>query len=57
VKECAFNAIRYYLGADIGGTGVFLYTVQEESLLHWIIIDPEGGKKVITTDKRQANAY
>lgn len=57
VKECCFDAIRYYLGADIGGKGSFLYTRQEGSLLHWIIVDPDGGKKVVTIDKNQANSY
>lgn len=57
VKECGFAAIRYYLGADIGGRGGFLYTRQEGNLLHWIIVAPDGGERTITIDKRQANAY
>lgn len=57
VKECRFGAIRYYLGADIGGRGGFLYTRREGSLLHWIIVSPDGGETVITVDSSRANTY
>jgi adenylylsulfate reductase subunit B len=57
VKECECKAIKYYLGPDIGGRGSFLYTKQEGNLLHWVIVAPNGSEKVITIDKRQANAY
>ncbi|GMA97635.1 ferredoxin family protein [Pelosinus sp. IPA-1] len=57
VKECSFNAIQYYLGADMGGKGSFLYTKQEGQLLHWIVVLPDGTEKILTTDKSQANAY
>jgi len=57
VKECNFKAIKYYLGADIGGNGSLLYTRQEGSLLHWIIVAADGTEKVITIDKNKANAY
>lgn len=57
VKECRLNAIKYYLGPDIGGKGGFLYTRQEGSLLHWIITGADGRKQIITIDKSKANAY
>lgn len=57
VKECRHYAIQYYLGADIGGSGSYLYTRQEGNLLHWIIIGPDRTKKIITIDKSRANAY
>lgn len=57
VKECRHHAIQYYLGADIGGLGGYLYTKQEGNLLHWIVIRPDGTEKTITIDKSQANAY
>lgn len=57
IKECHVNAIKYYLGVDMGGKGSFLYTKQEGSLLHWIIVGPDGGERIITIDKSQANAY
>lgn len=57
VKECSFKAINYYLGADIGGKGSFLYTRQEENYIHWIITSPNGDEKVITIDRSKANEY
>lgn len=57
VKECRYNAIKYYLGADIGGRGSFLYVKEEGPLLHWIVTEPTGKQKIITTDRSQANAY
>lgn len=57
VKECNAQAIKYYLGPDMGGQGSFLYTKQEGQLLHWIVVLPDGSEKRLTTDKSQANAY
>ena len=57
VKECKVEAIKYYLGADMGGNGNFMYTKQEGNLLHWIIVAPDGSEKKLTTDKSKANAY
>ncbi|MBC7765855.1 MAG: 4Fe-4S dicluster domain-containing protein [Hyphomonadaceae bacterium] len=56
VKECAFDAIHYYLGADIGGKGHTLTIKQEGNLMHWLIQGKQQ-KTIITTDKTQANAY
>lgn len=57
VKECQYQAIAYYLGADMGGRGYRLHTRQEAGKIHWVIIDPAGGERVITVDRNQANAY
>lgn len=57
VKECRFKAIKYYLGADIGGRGGFLYTRQDGRFLHWIIVAVDGREQMITIDRSQANAY
>jgi adenylylsulfate reductase subunit B len=57
VKECAYQAIYYYLGADIGGRGSLLFTKKENGFLHWHVISPEGKETVITIDQQKANAY
>lgn len=57
VKECEYKAIHYYLGADMGGKGSYMYTIRENQLLHWIIVGPDGSEQRLTTDKSQANAY
>lgn len=57
VKACKFEAISYFLGADIGGLGSTLQTKEEGDLLHWIIKHADETEKVITINKKQANTY
>ena len=57
IKECSQGAIRYFLGADIGGLGSCFYTRREGVLLHWTMVRPDSGEVRITLDRRQANAY
>lgn len=57
VKECSSSAIRYYLGTDIGGRGGYLYTKVEENVIHWTFCSPDGGKRVLTIDRKKANKY
>lgn len=57
LKECAFGAIAFYLGADIGGKGSHMHTQIEGELCHWVIEDDTGGQKVITINKKDANKY
>lgn len=57
LKECSQQAIRYFLGADIGGKGSVLYTRREGCLLHWVFRDADGMERTITVDTSQANAY
>ncbi|MDF2588370.1 MAG: Ferredoxin-2 [Anaerocolumna sp.] len=57
LKECKFNAISYFLGADIGGNGTMMQVEQKGHELHWHITEPNGETKVITIDTRKANSY
>lgn len=57
VKACQFEAISYFLGADIGGLGSTLQTKEEGDLLHWVIKHIDETEKVITINKKQANTY
>lgn len=57
LKECKFESIKYYLGADIGGKGGYLYTKDEKDYLHWHIVDKSGEKQVITINKSESNKY
>jgi len=57
IKECNFGAIKYYLGADIGGRGTTLKTQSEEDYLHWVFTKPSGEEKVITINRKEANQY
>ena len=57
LKECAFGAIRFYLGADIGGRGSMMHVEREGFLSHWIIEPPGKGPITITVDSRNSNEY
>lgn len=57
LKECRAGAISYFLGADIGGRGSLMQTVQEGALTHWIITKPGGEAVTITVDSRDSNKY
>lgn len=57
LKECAVAAIEYYLGADIGGNGAYLYVKQNKDELNWHVVDKLGNDKVITTNRKEANKY
>ena len=57
LKDCAFEAIHFYLGADIGGKGSRMHTRMEGDLCHWIIEDHTGRQQTITINKKDANKY
>lgn len=57
VKECSFGAIKYFLGADIGGRGTMLHTKYEDDYLHWIFTKPSGEEKLIKVYRKEANQY
>lgn len=57
VKECPVHAISLYLGADIGGMGSRMTVRQDNNLLHWTVVKPDGSHETITVDSRNANQY
>ena len=57
VKECKVNAIKYYLGADMGGLGSTMYVTEKDNIMSWIIEDEKSNKTVININKSNANAY
>ena len=57
LKDCAFGAIRFYLGADIGGRGGTMYVKRDGPLFHWIIESPGREPVTITVDSRNSNEY
>ena len=56
VKECKVNAIKFYLGADMGGRGSTLSVKEDGDIVHWII-EKDNEQKVINVNKKNANAY
>jgi adenylylsulfate reductase subunit B len=57
VKECQFGAIKFFLGADIGGQGSVTYVKDKGEAADWIIETSDGDVKVITVNKKDANKY
>lgn len=56
LKECSSGAIKYFLGADIGGKDTHLYTKNEKEYLHWFVV--KGNKELqFTINKKQSNKY
>jgi len=57
IKECPVYAIRFFLGADMGGLGSRLHTERSGDILRWIIEKPDGSETVINVDTRESNKY
>lgn len=57
LKECPVYAIRFYLGADIGGSGGLVHTEQNGNILSWIIDRADGETVTINVDRTESNKY
>lgn len=57
LKECQFSAIRFYLGADIGGMGSKLYTKKQGDIINWIIEKYDGTIQTVQVNSKEANKY
>lgn len=57
LKECPVYAVRFYIGADIGGGGSLVHTEHTGDILSWIIERPDGKTVTIDIDRRESNKY
>ncbi len=57
IKECRFQALLFFLGADIGGQGAVMTFKKAGGLNEWEITLPAGEKKTIAVDPKNANQY
>lgn len=60
VKECAFEAIDFFLGEDIAGKegiGTTMRVKREGALLHWNFYKDDELLRTITVDSRNSNNY
>lgn len=57
IKECKFQAISLYLGADIGGMGSQMTAQSTKDTLTWNIAMWDGTKEQIVIDKNESNRY
>ena len=57
LKECKFEAIALYLGADMGGMGSKMSVASREQYLDWKIEKRDGTVETIVIDRKQSNQY
>ncbi|MGN0593774.1 MAG: ferredoxin family protein [Hominimerdicola sp.] len=57
IKECPVHAIKFYLGADIGGTGSLVHTEKENDTLRWIVEHSDGKVTKIDINQKESNKY
>lgn len=57
VKACRFEAIDFYLGADIGGRGSTLNVTYEGDILHWNIHKYNGENVTVDVNSKNSNTY
>ena len=57
IKECPVYAIRFFLGADMGGMGSRMHTEKHGDILDWLIEKPDGVTEEIDVDTRESNKY
>ncbi len=57
LKECPSGAVRYYLGADIGGKGSYLCTDNNQDWIDWYIVSPDKTRHHIRISKKESNKY
>lgn len=57
IKECPVYAIRFYLGADIGGMGSLVHTEKNGDILKWIIEKQDGDITTVDINQKESNKY
>ncbi len=57
IKECPVDALRFYLGADIGGKGSSLYTQKRGDILKWIVVKFDGSRIITDINTKESNKY
>lgn len=57
LKECPTGAVRYYLGADIGGKGGYLFTRNHNDCIDWYVVSPDRTRHHIRISKKESNKY
>lgn len=57
IKECKFEAIALYLGADIGGRGSKLTAIDTEDTICWKVEKYNKEIHIIEVNKKDSNKY
>ena len=57
IKECKFEAIALYLGADMGGMGSKMSVISKGDFINWNIDKTDGSRETIVINKKESNIY
>ena len=57
IKECSRDAIRFFLGADVGGRGASMIVSEKPDISTWTVEKPDGTQITIQVNKKDANKY
>ena len=57
IKECKFEAIALYLGADMWGMGSKMSVIYKGDFLNWNIDKTDGSRETIIINKKESNKY
>lgn len=57
IKECPMEAIRFFLGADMGGRGAYMLVKETAEQAVWTVKKPDGASQTIEVNKKDANKY
>lgn len=57
LKECSAGALRYYLGADLGGRGSRMTVSEKQGISFWHIARPDGSTITLEVNKKESNQY
>lgn len=55
IKECRHDAIRFFLGADVGGRGASMVVSEKTDISTWTVEKPDGTKITIQVNKKDAD--
>lgn len=57
IKECPVYAIKFYLGADMGGRGSLVHTEKDGNIIRWITERYDGETVEIKINQKESNKY
>lgn len=57
IKECPVYAIKFYLGADMGGRGSLVHTEKDGDIIRWITECYNGEIVEIKINQKESNKY
>ena len=57
IKECRHDAIRFFLGADVGGRGASMVVSEKPDISTWTVEKPDGTKITIQLKKNDSHQY